>query len=87
MFYKFLHFKIILWVGKRTSGVRQGYASFGIDWTFTSCLEDIDFADDISLLSRTQQHMHENNTLKEYRTGKSKEAQGYENEQHEHQQN
>ena len=31
----------------------------GIHWTFTSGLEDIDFADDIGLLSHTQQKMQE----------------------------
>ena len=31
----------------------------GIHWTFTSGLEDIDFADDIGLLSHTQQQMQE----------------------------
>ena len=31
----------------------------GIQWTFTKQLEDLDFADDISLLSHRQQHAQE----------------------------
>ena len=34
----------------------------GIRWTLLSTLEDLDFADDVALLSHTHQHMQEKTT-------------------------
>ena len=34
----------------------------GIRWTLTSTLEDLDFADDLALLSHTFEHMQEKTT-------------------------
>ena len=41
------------WVMRKTTGNKRR----GIRWTLTSLLEDIDFADDIALLSSTAEHL------------------------------
>ena len=46
---------VIDWIMKETT---QGNKT-GIQWTFTKHLEDLDFADDIDLLSHKQQHAQE----------------------------
>jgi hypothetical protein len=42
----------------------------GIHWTFTSCLEEIDFVDNISLLSHTKHHTQENTAKMKDKNGK-----------------
>ena len=44
---------VIVWIMRET--VKQGQN--GIQWTFTKQLDDLDFADDICLLSHTQKQM------------------------------
>ena len=48
----------INWIMKRTTA--EG--PMGICWTLTSTLEDLDFADDLALLSHTYEHMQEKTT-------------------------
>ena len=48
----------INWVMKRTIEDQ----SRGIRWTLFSKLEDLDFADDVALVSHTHQHMQEKTT-------------------------
>ena len=51
-----LFFKIVIgWVMRRTT---ENQAR-GIRWTLLSTLEDLDFADDLALVSHTHQHMQE----------------------------
>ena len=45
---------VIDWVLKKTMGEPRG-----LQWTFTKRLEDLDFADDICLMSHTLQHIQE----------------------------
>ena len=57
----FMFLMCIDWIMRRVTEEPRG-----IHWTFTTYLEDIDFADDISLLSHTKQQMQEKTTkLKE----------------------
>ena len=46
---------VIDWVMRRTTEDQLR----GIRWTLFDTLEDLDFADDLALLSHTRQHMHE----------------------------
>ena len=46
------------WVMRQTTSYRVR----GIRWTLLSTLEDLDFADDVALLSHTHQHMQKKNT-------------------------
>ena len=51
-----LFFNIVIdWVMRRTT---ENQAR-GIRWTLLSTLEDLDFADDLALVSHTHQHMQE----------------------------
>ena len=51
------------WVMRKTTED----TSRGIRWTLFSTLEDLDFADDLALLSHTNQHMQEKtNRLHKY---------------------
>ena len=42
----------------------------GVRWDFTTVLEDLDFADDIALLSSTMNHLQEKTTKLETNVGK-----------------
>ena len=44
---------VVDWVMKET--VKAGKT--GIQWTLTQCLEDLDFADDLCLISQKHQHI------------------------------
>ena len=46
---------VMNWVMRRTTEDQQK----GIRWTLFDTLEDLDFTDDLALLSHTHQHMHE----------------------------
>ena len=48
----FIFLLVVDWIMRRTT--ENG--NTGIRWEFMSKLEDLDFADDIALLSSTQQH-------------------------------
>ena len=48
----FIYLLVVDWIMRRTT--ENG--NTGIRWKFMSKLEDLDFADDIALLSSTQQH-------------------------------
>lgn len=51
-----LFFNIVIdWVMRRTTENQPR----GIRWTLLSTLEDLDFADDLALVSHTHQHMQE----------------------------
>ncbi|VDO54781.1 unnamed protein product [Schistosoma margrebowiei] len=45
--------------GERLAQVNEYYFKCGIQWTFGMQLDDLDFADDLALLSQTQQQMQE----------------------------
>ena len=53
----FLFLLVIDWVIKRATSENRG-----IQWGLTSFLEDLDFADDIRLLSHSQEHMMQQKT-------------------------
>ncbi len=56
---------VIGWVMKTSTGQKQN----GIQWTFWTQLDYLDFADDLDLLSHTQQQMQEKtNTFAETST-------------------
>ncbi|GFR65126.1 hypothetical protein ElyMa_000197500 [Elysia marginata] len=64
----FLFLLVIDWIMKNTVGNGEN----GIRWKFMSKLDDLDFADDIALLSSTQQHLQQktdNLVLLSQRTG------------------
>ena len=46
------------WVMRRTVGKGENR----IRWNFTSKIYDLDFADDVALLSSNKQHIHNKNT-------------------------
>jgi len=54
----FLFLIAIDWIMRRTVGKGEN----GIRWTFTSKLDDLDFADDVALLSCTKQHIQNKTT-------------------------
>ena len=54
----FLFLIIIEWVTRRTDGNGEN----GIRWRFTSKLDDLDFADDIALISSTKQQIQNKTT-------------------------
>ena len=49
----FLFLLVMDWVMRRTT---DGNLT-GMKWKFTSKLEDLDFVDDVALMSSTRQHM------------------------------
>ncbi|GFS02359.1 LINE-1 reverse transcriptase-like protein [Elysia marginata] len=64
----FLFVLVIDWIMKNTVGNGEN----GIRWKFMSKLDDLDFADDIAVLSSTQQHLQQktdNLVLLSHRTG------------------
>ena len=57
----FLFLIIMDWIMKKT----VGHGENGIRWKLTSKLDDLDFADDVVLLSSTKQHMQEKSSRME----------------------
>ena len=54
----FLFLIAMNWIVRRTVGKGENR----IRWNFTSKLDDLDFADDVALLSSNKQHIHNKNT-------------------------
>jgi MarR-like DNA-binding transcriptional regulator SgrR of sgrS sRNA len=58
---------VVDWITKKATDGRRN----GIQWTMLNQLDDLDFADDISLLSHSHQQMQENLTQVERRAAKT----------------
>ena len=50
---------VVDWVMRKTTSERPR----GIQWTLFSCLEDLDFADDLAVISATHSHLQEKSNL------------------------